>query len=79
MLPSIKAARNLKAGHPVKDAEMAIAPSHVRTRRLVRKTAVLAVEPPNEVHIADTMSSLLLFRGRFILERPDKCESARLN
>lgn len=78
MLPSIKAALNLKAGHPVKDAEMAIAPSHVRTRRLVRKTAVLAVEPPNEV-IADTMSSLLLFKGRFILERPDKCESARLN
>lgn len=50
----------------VKDAEMDTVPSHARTRRLARKTAVLAVVLPSKI-TADACGQLLL-SGRFILD-----------
>lgn len=67
-MPLTRTALN-QGRHSVKDAEMDIAPSHARTRRLVRKTAVRAVVPPSDMSAAA--------RNRPIHSgRPDKCESA---
>jgi hypothetical protein len=57
-------------GQPVKDVEMDIAPSHVRTRRLARRTALRKRPVRVNEH------SVTLNFGRFILGCPDRFESA---
>jgi hypothetical protein len=60
----------LKGGQPVKDVEMDTAPSHARTRRLVRKTALRR----RLDHVNASLDPTVI--GRFILGAQDKRESA---
>jgi len=67
-----EAAPNQMGGQPVKDVEMEFAPSHVRTRRLVRRTALRKRLVRVNSHSVNALSADSFWVPRSRLNRPFK-------